>query len=110
MVTYDNYSLRNLPSIDFGRINVWNRHEAYAQAKRADFLRTVPPYNSSVFLGFPMRGYSRMCTPTYYPSLDFCSGIRDIYSGLLIGCALGQTVGSLYCLAKNIFSKKSHKV
>jgi hypothetical protein len=99
MTVYNNYSLRNLPSVHYGRMNIWNRYENHAQAMRADFYRTVPPYSSSVFWGFPM-----CCTP--FPMGGCCwGGPMRFVGGFALGSMIGSTVGAIVGLVRNIFKK-----
>lgn len=104
MVSFNNYSLRNMPSVHYGRMNVWARHDAYAQGARDCFYRNVPPsLYSGNFIGFPGCGFPPIfCCPPAYPMGGFCSGI---YGGFIAGNLFGQAIGSIAGAIKSIFSK-----
>ena len=101
MVDYNNYSLRNLPSVHYGRINVANRHFAHAEATRDNFYRTVPPYSSSVFrCGVPVCGFPM------YPMGGFC--MRPFFNymgGFMLGSAIGGAIRATVGLVRSLFSR-----
>ena len=105
MVTYNNYGLRNLPSVHCARVNVWNRHEAYAQGARDCFYRNVPPsLYSGNFIGFPGCGFPPIPFPPAYPAFGCCPVVTP-FTGFITGNIIGQAVGSLVGLFRGLFSK-----
>ena len=102
MVDYNKYSLRTLPSVHYGRMNIWNRYECRENAARDHFYATVPPYRSQLF-GFPGCGFPITPIATLVPPTPVYCGLGSFFNGVLLGNVIGQSVASCVNFFRNIF-------
>lgn len=118
MVNYVNFSNRNLPSVDYGRINVWNRQQQHAIDARNAALANcdcrsglsglsmmmpmpvmpmpVMPIGFGLCYPMPIFGFGFPC------GMGFCG---DVGRGMMTGAAIGAAVGAGVSLIRLIAGK-----
>lgn len=96
MVNYVNFSTRNMPSVDYGRANIWNRYEQHALDARNAALMNCNCGNS--YLNMPLFNFSS--SPPCYglgfnmPMFGFgCMPFGYSTSSYMAGTVIGQTIG-----------------
>ena len=113
MVNYVNYSTRNLPSVDYGRQNVWARQQQHAiNARNAalancgcgsglsgiSMMMPVPvmPVGFGFCCPMPVFGFGYPCGMGFY---------GNVGRGMMTGAAIGAAVGAGVSLLNMILGK-----